>query len=389
MEEISLPSYEEIIPGFTEMEKMKPPNYEEAIAAEPSPYSPGINIPYIDDPEPSPHSPGINIAYIDDPVFQPTPTAPTMDMIESVETPILIPAPLSDPDLRTALYHYRNKLRCGGSKFIKDMILTDIQNDCAFHCKLETFIEKRECTPRVTGYYGQNIDGPENGITPDKWNVRVGRPLLFDDDQEIKTEVPHTAYVRECPTCEGEKKIDCTPCWANGKVICKGCQGRGAENLMCRICKGSGDEDCLKCSGSGMIDCSHCDGYGKLKYCMQLTATWKTQMDELVSNRYNLPNELVLKASGKEIFVRQAQQIEPLNTAHPALNEASAVLIKKHTSSLRNKAVVAQRLSLRAIPLTRATYIWKKKKGEFYVYGFEKNVHFEDYPEQFSMCAVS
>ncbi|GBM07723.1 Protein SSUH2 [Araneus ventricosus] len=277
------------------MEKLKPPSYEETIAA-----------------GPSPSSARINMAYMPEGVFQHLPTAPTVGVIESVGAPVLSLVPLTDPELRAALYQHMKDFCCEGSKFIRDMTLTDIQNDCAFHYKLESFGEKRDCTPRFTGYYGQSIDGPENGAAPDKWNVPIGTPIKFVDHQ-ITTEVPHTAYVKECATCEGEKRIDCTSCWARGRVTCCRCAGRGkdAEGFDCWICRGSGNEE-------------------------------KTHVDEIVSNRYNLPEELILEVSGQEIFTKQANQVEPLNTAHVTLNEASAVLIEKHHSSIKNEAILAQ-----------------------------------------------
>ncbi|CAL1266075.1 unnamed protein product [Larinioides sclopetarius] len=357
------------------MKKLKPPSYEETIAAGPPQHSSKKNISYRPDEElafsaidirndqlikvsvfqHAPTAPTIGV--IKSPLAPHAPTAPTIGTIESIEAPLLSLDPLTDPELRAVLFKHKKNFACGASKFISEMTLSDIQNDCALHYKLESFGEKRECTPRFTGYYGQNIDGPENGVAPDKWNVPIGMPIKFVDHQ-ITTEIPHTAYVKECSTCEGEKKIDCTPCWARGK-----------------------------CTGRGTIDCSFCDGYGKVKYYMLLVVTWKNHVDDIVSNRYNLPEELILEASGQEIFTKQADQVEPLNTAHVTLNEASAVLIEKHHLSIRNEAIRDQRHSLRAVPVTRATYVWRNKKGEFYVYGFERNVYFEDYPQQCCWCA--
>ncbi|GBM07707.1 hypothetical protein AVEN_137591-1 [Araneus ventricosus] len=254
--------------------------------------------------------------------------------------------------------------------------------------KLESFGEKRESAPRFTGYYGQSIDGPENGPSPDPWDVQVGVPTKFID-HKITTEIPHTALVKTCSTCDGDKEVDCSSCYGRGSSSCSSCSGSGrdSENDSCSSCGGSGSERCWRCSGDGKVECSTCNGNGKVKWYRLLIVTWKNHVDHFVSNKENLPKDLIPEASGREIFNQQGDQVDAMSTAPDRIvNQASAVLIGKHNSSFGNEMIIAQRHCLRAVPFTKATYIWRDKKGEFYVYGFDRKVYFEDYPQQCCCC---
>ncbi|GIX66551.1 protein SSUH2 [Caerostris extrusa] len=78
----------------------------------------------------------------------------------------------------------------------------------------------------------------------------------------------------------------------------------------------------------------------------------KVHSDDFISNSFKLPKELIQEKDGLELFSEQKQQ----------------------------------RHILRAIPFTKATYSRKNKEGEFYVYGLQKEVYFEGYPQQCSCC---
>ncbi|KAF8764534.1 Protein SSUH2 like protein [Argiope bruennichi] len=279
---------------------------------------------------------------------------------------------LTDNELRETLYKFSSEFCCYGTRFIREMILTDISDDSAFHYKLESFGEKRESTLRFTPYYGQSIDGPENGPAPAPWDVPVGVPIRFIEHR-ITTEIPHTARVETCTTCNGRKKVDCSSCNGFGTSSCSSCSGSGrdSDDNSCSSCGGSGSQSCWTCSGTGKVDCSTCDGYGKVKWFRLLIVTWTNHVDNFVSNKDTLSRNLIIEASGRELFNEQGDQVEPMTTAPDRIvNEASAVLIQKHNSSFLDELIIAQRHSLRAVPFTKATYVWRDKKGEFYVYGF-------------------
>ncbi|CAL1266081.1 unnamed protein product, partial [Larinioides sclopetarius] len=113
----------------------------------------------------------------------------------------------------------------------------------------------------------------------------------------------------------------------------------------------------------------------------------KSHVDDFISNNQNLPKELILTVDGREIFSEQSNPVQPLNLPYDrSVNEASSYFISKHSISFTDEQIIAQRHSLRAVPYTKATYIWRNKKGEFYVYGLQKKVYFEDYPQTCCMC---
>ncbi|GFY56444.1 hypothetical protein TNIN_174691, partial [Trichonephila inaurata madagascariensis] len=80
--------------------------------------------------------------------------------------------------------------------------------------------------------------------------------------------------------------------------------------------------------------------------------------------------------------------VQPINfPINSALNEASTNLITSLSTPV-NARVLMQRHSFVAIPYTRATYIWRRKKGQFYVYGYQQEVYFQEYPQQCCCCTT-
>ncbi|GFX87805.1 hypothetical protein TNCV_2190811 [Trichonephila clavipes] len=156
---------------------------------------------------------------------------------------------------------------------------------------------------------------------------------------------------------------------------CWRCGGAGFDEIgcICISCDRTGRVRCSDCEGRKKLACSLCKGSGKLKHFDQLVVTWKYQKCSEISNVSELATELVSRASGKKIYKDEGVTVQPLNFPNNRyLNEISARLIASQNSQ-RDVRIAAQRHSVIAIPYTRATYIWKKKKGNFYVYGFQKN----------------
>ncbi|KAF8764537.1 Protein SSUH2 like protein [Argiope bruennichi] len=265
------------------------------------------------------------------------------------------------------------------------MVLTDIQNECAFHYTLESFGEKREYAERTTSYFGQRIDGPHNGPAPGLWEIEIKPTALFKDHQET-AEIPHTAYVQHCEACKWNMKVRCDTCsgkgetlplnsWGTGKRICKKWQGKAREEI------------CEKCRGKGLVECGACDGHGELVHFQVLVATWKTCTEDFISNTSNLPKGLILEAEGEQIYKEEGKMVHPIDLdLDKEVNEASTTLITKHYASSVDEEIIAQRHFLRTVPLTKATYTWRNKEGEFYVYGLERKVYFEDYPQTCGNC---
>ncbi|GIX66550.1 protein SSUH2 [Caerostris extrusa] len=292
------------------MDEMKPPSYEESIAGS----------------REKPYGPHVNTAFETDDVTLQSPSAPQVFAAAPPERqPLLCLVTLTDPQLREACQEYVDESCCYGSRFIRDMILTDILNDSAFHYKLESFGEKRESVHRYTGYYGQSIDGIENGPIPDPWDVEVGVPTKFLD-HKITTEIPHSAYVKQCHTCHGRKIVTCSSCRGFGKESCSRCRGRGK------------DRDKKRCSSCG-AQAQELAGL--------LIVTWKNHINDYVSNSDNLPGDLVTQVEGKDLFCEQGIQVIPMTMAlDNEINIASSALIREHSVSFPSEQILAQRHKL-------------------------------------------
>ncbi|GFX87817.1 protein SSUH2 homolog [Trichonephila clavipes] len=169
--------------------------------------------------------------------------ARSLNTTPSPGRPLLTLVSLDDEDLRRFCYKYIEDDCCYGSRFIKDMILTQIWNDCAFLYTVESLTEKRETCLTHTPYNGRLEDGPEEeGSPPDRWLVHVNAPTIFVDNSTTR-EIPFSAYIKVCHRCNGQKQWSCSHCDARGKEKCQKCNGRGWYD----------DYACSKCAGTGKV----------------------------------------------------------------------------------------------------------------------------------------
>ncbi|XP_015929298.1 protein SSUH2 homolog [Parasteatoda tepidariorum] len=295
---------------------------------------------------------------------------------------------LTEEMIRKACYEYAQDSCCYGTSFIRNMTLMDVTNSYSFTYKLESYGEKRETIAKFSAYYGQPVDGTENGPETDPWNVVVPVPIEFKNSV-TKVEVPHSASIKECETCRGNRRVPCDTCYGNGTYTCFLCEGRGRdhEDDHCPSCDGTGKRKCLICYGSGLVECRTCDGYGRLKHYKQLIVTRVTHSDEFLSNTMNLPKECIRSLAGRIIFTQQDTEVPVLiNAPDRLICAASYNLVQKHKSAFPEELIIMQRHTLRAIPITRVVYSWGGSEGEFYIYGFKNRVYFESYPQK--CCCV-
>ncbi|XP_055945663.1 protein SSUH2 homolog isoform X2 [Argiope bruennichi] len=294
---------------------------------------------------------------------------------------------LTEEEVRQACYAYANENCSYGTRFIRNAILTDLQNDCAYHYKLETLGEKREITYKKSIYKEGTTIIPESIDIDDPWEFPVS-----PDFAELHLTKPGTVFVRDCESCLGKKLRRCFYCWGSGYEPCSSCKGTGNESsyALCGGCDGTGKRWCLKCGlGRGTFECKTCKGNGKMKYEKQLIISRKIHAEDFVSNSSNLPSDLIPDAIGQELFSESASRVDPVHLSlNSEVNEASTALIAKHRQSFTDERIIAQRHSLRAIPYTKISYTWNNKNGEFYIYGLQKTVYFKDYPER-CFCACS
>ncbi|XP_071035358.1 protein SSUH2 homolog [Parasteatoda tepidariorum] len=139
------------------------------------------------------------------------PSNQSLEQICTERPPLINLGSLTAEEVRDACLQYASNNCCYGKKFVRETIISSVNNGCTYHYKLESFGEKRETAKRTTPYLGQVIDGPENGTPPSPWDIPVTIPGLFMDNKRT-FEVPHTAYVKDCWNCVGNCKIRCDVC---------------------------------------------------------------------------------------------------------------------------------------------------------------------------------
>ena len=163
-------------------------------------------------------------------------------------------------------------------------------------------MEKRFTEWKSRPYRGESVDGPNNGIAPQPWDIPVSVPQLFED-KEIKTPVPHTEYVQQCSKCYGRGRVQCHHCNGRGRDECTWCNGSGrttrdGQRVDCQHCHGDGRVKCTWCSGDGMEECEKCKGMGSVVMFVRLTVTFTNHIDNQVLDASGMPADMVRDASG-------------------------------------------------------------------------------------------
>ncbi|XP_075040305.1 protein SSUH2 homolog [Mixophyes fleayi] len=102
---------------------------------------------------------------------------------------------VSEDDARQAFLEYADKKCCYSTGPAKEMDNLNFQAFNTYKYCLETFTESRDCKWKCVPYSDGDVDGPENGTSPDPWKIRVDPPNLYEKDKQ-KVVVPHTSTVQ-------------------------------------------------------------------------------------------------------------------------------------------------------------------------------------------------
>lgn len=302
-----------------------------------------------------------------------------------------IPA-MTEEQVRAALLDHVSEHCCYGSGPAKTMVIREVLMNSAFHYTLETFTEKRETAWAYEPYDGKHLDTAMNGPAPSPWDVLVSPSKHFVNEQ-IKLEIPHTAYAKMCHACIGNGRLRCSRCIGLGQMHCTWCNGSGHHHKthdhqhhhdnVCNHCLGRGQQRCFRCNGLGQVVCRVCSGYGQLKCYVQMTVTWTNHLEDHISDVTKLPKELVREVSGHVAFEELQSRVWPI-THFPdrAINEASLRLVNFHTSAFPMEKTIQQRHRVRIVPIAEVHGTWNDSFTTFFVYGFENKIYFPDYPQQ-------
>ena len=133
------------------------------------------------------------------------------------------------------------------------------------------------------------------------------------------------------------------------------------------------------------VNCATCEGQGQIRCFIQLSITWKVNTAEHISERLELPQELIRDVSGQVAFEEESYRVKPVEAfaeTEKGIKEASTKLVFEHLNSFSDQKVIKQRHQVRIVPVTKIAYEWKGKLHHYYAYGYEHKVHLPQYPQK-------
>ncbi|XP_078669015.1 protein SSUH2 homolog [Branchiostoma floridae x Branchiostoma belcheri] len=303
-------------------------------------------------------------------------------------------AGLTEQEARDAMMQFVAEHCCYGKKPAEEHIIRAIKPSTAFHYTMESYLESRSTKWVHEPYRGQNIDGPHNGYPPGPWDIVCAASEFFHDEVRL-IEVPHTAKVQSCHSCYGRGFKRCPRCCGRGRVRCSSCHGSGHKmrydhqtkrhhRETCHWCHGSGRRRCVRCGGDGRVTCGVCRGCRDLKWYIQLTVNFKNMVSDHVTERTDMPDELIKDAGGMVIFQQTLIRVWPItHFTDQDVNANSQSLVQYHNSTYeRAGRILQQRHTLRNVPVFEIDYSWQEVNTRYWVYGNEHRVHAPDYPHQ-------
>ncbi|XP_075794824.1 protein SSUH2 homolog isoform X2 [Pelodiscus sinensis] len=284
---------------------------------------------------------------------------------------------------RNALLSFVSSKCCYGNKAAGELVIQDLRQ-----YRLESFHESRLSEWTFQPFTNNLVDGPQNGTSPQLWDIKVQAPPMFQDDIK-KFRVPHSSLVKECHKCQGRGRYKCSACHGAGRMRCVTCSGarrRAKQQKRCQMCSGTGRRRCSTCSGRGNKICMTCQGEKKLLHFIQLIITWKNKVFEFVSeHQLNFPGELLTKVNGENVFKDENVLVYPIiDFPESEISLASQRAITEHNAAFTTSSrILQQRQTIELIPITEVHYQYAGKTYLYYVYGLENRVYALDYPERY------
>ncbi|XP_068763330.1 protein SSUH2 homolog isoform X3 [Struthio camelus] len=308
---------------------------------------------------------------------------PKSEMFQAEESILYI----SEDEARAAFIQYAASKCCYRTAPAKHMMVQNLTALNTYRYRLHTFTESRSTLPASEPYHGGLVDGPAAAAPPAPWEVAVDPPPPFAAC-ETCLPVPHTYAVQGCPNCSSSGLTPCSSCRGSGKRTCVFCGGSGKHATDseffsdCPHCNGSGRMRCFSCWGQGRVPCARCDAKGLLLCHAELTVAWETSTAEYVAEEnHGFPTSRFQEVTGKELLSEENHSVSPLNLPAPLVRGAESCLALHQMQVSAETRILRQKHAVELIPLTKIDYDWKGKAYSFYVFGNEKKVYAEDYPE--------
>ncbi|XP_058027025.1 protein SSUH2 homolog isoform X1 [Ahaetulla prasina] len=299
---------------------------------------------------------------------------------------------MTDDMARSALLSFVNSKCCYGNRAAGELRIQELKPQTFYRYRLKTFNETRVCEWTFEPYTNASVDGPQNGVSPRPWDIKVQVPQMFQEDTK-KFRVPHSSLLKECHKCHGRGRYKCSGCHGGGRMRCVTCNGARkakAKHLKyqkrCQMCSGTGRKRCDTCSGRGNKTCSTCQGVKKLLHSIQLIITWKNNVYEFISeHQLSFPRDLLSKAMGENVLKDENTLVYPLvDFPNAEISLASQRAIAEHHGLLTSTSrILRQRQTIELVPVTEVHYQYAAKSYIYYIYGTENKVYALDYPERY------
>ncbi|XP_070789681.1 protein SSUH2 homolog [Pituophis catenifer annectens] len=299
---------------------------------------------------------------------------------------------MTDDMARSALLSFVNSKCCYGNRAAGELLIQELKPQTFYRYRLKTFSETRVCEWTFEPYTNALVDGPQNGVSPRPWDIKVQVPQMFQEDTK-KFRVPHSSLLKECHKCHGRGRYKCSGCHGGGRMRCVTCNGARkakAKHLKyqkrCQMCSGTGRKRCDTCSGRGNKTCSTCQGVKKLLHFIQLIITWKNNIYEFISeHQLSFPRDLLSKATGENVLKDENTLVYPLvDFPNAEISLASQRAIAEHHGPLTSTSrILRQRQTIELVPVTEVHYRYAAKSYIYYIYGTENKVYALDYPERY------
>ncbi|XP_067093902.1 protein SSUH2 homolog [Osmerus mordax] len=325
-----------------------------------------------------------------DQLYPPPPAYnPQPENDRNASVPIVRVPTVSEDMAREALLKFVASKWCYSSKPARNLVFKNLKPLTVYRYRLETYTETRSSTWKCQPFTGgQDVDGPQYGMSPPPWDIPVIMPQRYTDEVQ-KICVPHSSVVKPCHRCHGFGRVRCKHCQGKGSKRCTACHGsRYTRNKRCGSCHGRGRRRCVFCHGKGNRNCQSCAGKKYLLNYIQLTVTWKNHVFEFIPDRLpEFPLKKFEKVTADPFFVDENLLVYPIvGFPDQDICEQSRIATQEHFSKFSSVSrILQQRQSIELVPLTHAFYAYNGKDFEYFIYGLENKIYTAKYP---SACSI-
>lgn len=172
----------------------------------------------------------------------------------------------------------------------------------------------------------------------------------------------------------------------------------------CHFCHGAGQKRCWICAGKSYNHCPGCLGSGQLRCYLNLHVSFINHRDEGFLNNPDsiIPKDRLRLCKGRVLMDEVKDHLNPMDNFNipefsgkqsnadetNQLRETSRNMIEKHYQTYRNERLIKQKHRLTLIECHIVGYEWRKRKGNFVIYGDERKVYIAKYPFK-SICNIT